>query len=140
MNDFVLQPSEKILKEDRQVLWLKSWLAKRPGRLVFTTQRLVFVVDKPPGFTASQLIANELANSVPIDIPRDALEAVEQVKHRKSDNAILIKTESESFKFLVGAPAKSWESTLREAMHDDKVALEHVLARLAPKDRPPPYR
>lgn len=140
MNDFVLQPGEKVLEEDRHVVWIKSWLSKIVGRLVFTTQRLVFVVEKQPAFTASQLVANEFQNSVPVDIPRDALEGVVQGKHRKSDNVIVVKTESESFKFLVGRPWKEWEAKLREAMHDDKVALEHVLARLAPKDRPPPYR
>ena len=140
MNDFVLQPDEKLLEEDRDVIWLKSWLAKIRGRLCFTTQRLAFVVEKPPAFSAGSLIANEISNSVPIDIPRDALEKIEQGKHGKSDNVLVVKTEDATYKLLVKLPFKTWDARLRQAMHDDKIALDHMLARLAPKEKPPPYR
>jgi hypothetical protein len=141
MNDFVVQPGERILKEDHGVVWIKSWLARHRGRLLFTTQRLVFALDKTTALTASQAIANEIANQAPIDIPRDALEAIERGKTRKSDNVLVVKTESEKFTLLLSQPFKEWEATLRQAMHDDKVALEHLLAKLKPKDPPPPpYR
>lgn len=135
MNDFQLQPGEKRLEEERNVLWRKSWLSRQLGTLVFTTQRLAFIVDKPPAFSAATLVANGMRDSVPVDIPRDALEAIERGKH----DTLVVKTESERFQFVVDVFAR-WDARLREAMHDDKIALEHVLARLAPKEKPPPYR
>jgi hypothetical protein len=51
----------------------------------------------------------------------------------------VVRTESEKFQFVVDS-FKRWDERLRAAMHDDKIALEHVLARLAPKEKPPPYR
>jgi hypothetical protein len=140
VNDLVIQPGERILKEDRNVVWIKSWLSRTRGRLCFTTQRLLLEIDKPLALSASQVIANELTNRVPIDIPRDALEAVERGKTRKSDNVLVVKTESEKFTLLLTTPWKEWDATLRQAMHDDKVALEHLLAKLKPKENPPPYR
>ena len=140
MNDFVAQPGERVLKEDTHVVWIQSWLARSRGRLIFTTQRLVFALDKAPALSLGQAVQNEVTNQAPIDIPRDALEGIEQGKTRKSDNVLVVKTESEKFTLLLSQPFKDWEATLRQAMHDDKVALEHVLERLKPKDRPPPYR
>lgn len=140
MNDFAIQPGERVLKEDTNAVWIKSWLARMHGRLVLTTQRLVFALDKTPALSLGQAVQNEVTNQAPIDIPRDALEAIERGKTRKSDNVLVVKTESEKFTLLLSQPFKDWEATLRQAMHDDKIALEHVLERLKPKDRPPPYR
>jgi hypothetical protein len=140
MSDFVLQPGERVLKEDTNVVWIKSWIGRVHGRLVFTTQRLVFALDKAPALSLGQAVQNEMTNHAPIDIPRDALEAIERGKMRKSDNVLVVKTESEKFTLLLAQPFEDWEKTLRQAMHDDKVALEHVLERLKPKAPPPPYR
>lgn len=140
-NELALQPGERILREDPDVVWRKSWLSRLSGRLVFTTQRLCFAIARPPAFNAGQFIANEVRNFTPIDIPRDALAGVERGKVRNNDNVLVVKTEDETFQLiLLHTPYKDWEATLRQAMHDDKVALEHVLDRLKPKDRPPPYR
>jgi hypothetical protein len=139
-NDFVIQPGERVLKEDSHVVWLKSWIARVQGRLIFTTQRLVLALDKRPALSLGQAVQNEMTNQAPIDIPRDALEAIEQGKTRRTTNVLVVKTENEKFTLLLSQPFKDWEATLRQAMHDDKVALEHVLEKLKPKDNPPPYR
>ena len=73
MNDLVIQPGERILKQEHDVVWVKSWFARLRGRLCFTTQRLIFENPKNPALTASQALTNELTNRVPIDIPRDSL-------------------------------------------------------------------
>ena len=140
MNELALQPGERILKDDREVIWLKGWFAKPRGRLVFTTQRLVFELPKAVAMTASQALVNEMVNHLPIDVPRDRLAAVELGKYRKSDNVIVVRTEDEEYKFLFRTPVKEWEATLKQALHDDKVALQHLLDRLKPKENPPPYR
>ena len=138
MNDLVIQPGERVLKEEQDVIWRKSWLSRRLGRLCFTTQRLIFEVPKAIAMTASQALANELTNRVPVDIPRDALESV-QVGTGKHANRLVVSTRDEEFTFVL-AGVKEWEAVLREAMHDDKVALAHLLDRLKPNHNPPPYR
>ena len=139
-NQLELQPGERVLKDDREVIWLMGWFAKPRGRLVFTTQRLVFELPKAVAVTASQALVNEVVNHTPIDVPRDRLDAVERGTYRKSDNVIVVRTEDEELKFLLRTPAKEWEATLKQALHDDKVALQHLLDRLKPKENPPPYR
>ena len=52
---------------------------------------------------------------------------------------LVVTTEYESFKFLV-RDLDSWEARLKQAMHDDGVAMQDLLDRLKPKDVPPPYR
>jgi hypothetical protein len=141
MNELVIQPGERILKEARDVIWLKSWFKKPRGRLCFTTQRLILELPKQIAYTATQALANDIRNHVPIDVPRDSLEAVELGRHRKNDNVLVVRTRDEEFKLLfIGDHAKEWEGMLRQAMFDDKVALESVLERLKPKQNPPPYR
>jgi hypothetical protein len=139
MNDLVIQPGERVLKEERDVIWRKSWLGRVRGRLCFTTQRLIFEAEKAVALTASQALVNELQNRVPVDIPRDRLEAAERGKQGKNE-VLVVRTEDEEFKFLLRTPVKEWEATLRQAMHDDKVARDHLLERLKPKENPPPYR
>ena len=138
MNDLVIQPGERILKEEERVVWRKSWLSRRVGRLCFTTQRLILEVPKQVAISVGQAIANEMSNRVPVDIPRDALESAEIVKHGKHD-ALLVSTRDEQFKFFV-VDSKAWDAVLRQAIHDDKIALAHLLDRLQPKENPPPYR
>ena len=48
-------------------------------------------------------------------------------------------TRDEEFKFFV-RDIKAWDAVLRQAIHDDKIALAHLLERLKPKENPPPYR
>ena len=138
MNDLVIQPGERILKEEENVVWRKSWLQRRNGRLCFTTQRLILEVPKQFTMTASQALVDEMTNRVPVDIPRDSLDKVEIVPHRKRE-ALLVSTRDEEFKFFV-KNLKEWDAVLRQAIHDDKIALAHVLERLKPKENPPPYR
>ena len=141
MNDLVIQPGEKVLKQTRDVIWLKSWFKKPRGRLCFTTQRLILEIPKQVAYTATQALANDLANHVPIDIPRDSLEAVERGKHRKKTNVLVVRTRDEEFKLLlISDTVEGWEHTLRQAIHDDKIALASLLERLKPKENPPPYR
>ena len=140
MNALVLQPGERIVKDDREVIWLRGWFAKPRGRLCFTTQRLVFELEKAVALSAGQALANEMINHLPIDIPRDRLEHVERGIYRKTDNVLVVRTEDAEYKFLLKTPVKEWEATLKQAMHDDKIALEHLLGRLKPKENPPPYR
>ena len=138
MNDLIIQPGERILKEESEVMWRRSWLAKPRGRLCFTTQRLFFEVPKQVALTGSQAIQNELTNRVPVDLPRDSLEEVERTQHGKHD-ALIVRTRDEELKFLF-LNVKEWEAMLRQAMYDDKVALADLLERLKPKEPPPPYR
>jgi hypothetical protein len=138
VNDLVIQPGERILKDEEGVLWRKSWLSRRVGRLCFTTQRLILEVPKQVAISVGQAIANEMSNRVPVDIPRDSLDKVEIVKHGKRE-ALLVSTRDEEFKFFV-RDMKAWDAVLRQAIHDDKIALAHVLERLKPKENPPPYR
>ncbi len=138
MNDLVIQPGERVLKQEENVVWRKSWLSRRVGRLCFTTQRLILEVPKQIAMTASQALANELTNRVPVDIPRDSLESAEIAKHGRRQ-VLLVQTRDEEFKFFVRA-LEEWEAALRQAIHDDKIALAHVLEQLKPKQNPPPYR
>jgi hypothetical protein len=138
VNDLVIQPGERVLKEEDDVVWRKSWLSHRIGRLCLTTQRLILEVPKQMAITASQALVEEMTNRVPLDIPRDSLETAEIVKHRKRE-ALVVTTRDEEFKLFV-KDLKAWEDALRQAIHDDKVALAHVLEQIKPKQNPPPYR
>jgi len=138
VNDLVIQPGEKVLEEDFDVVWLRGWWRKPRGRLIFTTQRLVFQIPKPAGYTTTSTLSRELTNWTPVDIPRDALHGIEQARH-KHEMALVVKTEYETHKFFV-RDCDGWEKRLKQAMHDDGVAMQNLLDRLKPKDIPPPYR
>jgi hypothetical protein len=138
VNDLVIQPGEHVLKVEEGVVWRKSWLTRRVGVLYFTTQRLLLALPKARFMTGSQALLEAMTNQVPVDIPRDALESAQIVKHGKR-SALLVATRDEKFRFFV-AELREWDAVLRQAIHDDRVALAHVLDRLKPKQNPPPYR
>jgi len=137
MNDLMLRPGERVILEAGDVVWLRGWFRSRVGRLVFTSERLLFEVRVDAAL--SPYIVRELKRRVPVDLPRDSIITARHEVYRGRD-VLTVATEYEPLRFAIGTVAHAWEKTLRQAIRDDQAALQAVVDALRPRTPPPPYR
>ena len=119
MTPFTLQEGERVPREDKYALWMKSNLFAKPGCLTLTDRRLVFDEDPtvPHGFF-SQLIVKRflpsLCGGVRFDIPLKEIGSANRDSF--GNNVMLALIYSGEKKVRIGvAKCEEWDTALCKA-------------------------